>query len=894
MYLGLGLQLGGSTVAGEPPIITATTSPSLDDPVLETDTPADVYNAGTYESTAGTISSAVATYLVNGSSEADSYDLQEGDTLRVSVLVTDSIGNTRTFSTATRTVEAEGVVEIPATNLVGHWDGANVTTSGWEDLAGSNDFALAGSGAVLDTTPTGKPCLSLSSVGNYRVASPSGLPTGAAERTLYAVVSFDPSPGKSFAAGFGYGRGAKNEMFIIGRRDRELLINGWGNVANAGGDQWSGYAIIPGQWIVLSARLATGGAYVLYVNGVEIASGTHTFATTATDLLLGGLSGSTDNSTPMKAAKLAIYSAEHDTSTHASVVSTLTTAYITGQSTDTLAATNPLVFDAVTTDDTFYMPEWFTGGVGAMSCEVASLPTGASENRLEVEVTSALVDGTATVTYTDILANEVIVDLDISNSIPRPVANNDTFTVTEGVPAVLDVLANDEEWEEGDTLTIVSVSGATGTATIGETQTFIDYTGTGISSDSFTYVIEDQFGRQSTASVSLTVAAQSTLSINGVTGGFLDFTADDADTLQLTITEAPIPGYVGTGPLLAASSRGSGPQVAYPGFMTADPDWTPGADLTLHRSLYEHIGTLVGSNEGWTSVASSDGDTAVAGADATTPQWQGDVTDDNGTLVDDTVTGTVIDGGVDLPISPVKANGARLTLNTVAASAATEFFGVAEYYLDTAPTGNQSLFCVSVANSTEPHYLWLVTNSGGNIVFRAGSDDGGGNNYDCTATINTLGAVLGDTVQVLYGLRDDGDGSGAWIVSARKGSVGSWSAWQTANVDIPSGMNAYPFDTDPLYLFWHGSSQDFAYPLRRFALWTGQYQDPTASATRNNFFASSDGASLNGSVSWDVGAYGQPAVETAGQNATALNAKTNPGTGGNYDTITATSITDYP
>lgn len=104
MGLQLGIRIGGSVVAGEPPIITASVNPTLDDPVRDDQTPADVFNAGSYESTAGTIASAVPTYLVNGSSEASSYDLQEGDTLRVTVLVTDSESNTRTFSTQTRTV----------------------------------------------------------------------------------------------------------------------------------------------------------------------------------------------------------------------------------------------------------------------------------------------------------------------------------------------------------------------------------------------------------------------------------------------------------------------------------------------------------------------------------------------------------------------------------------------------------------------------------------------------------------------------------------------------------------------------------------------------------------------------------------------------------------------
>lgn len=89
--------------AGGEIIITATQDPVLA-ALTDAQTPADGYTAGTYASTAGTISSAVETYFVNGSPEASAFDLTAGDDVRVSVLVTDSVGNTRTFSTAIVTV----------------------------------------------------------------------------------------------------------------------------------------------------------------------------------------------------------------------------------------------------------------------------------------------------------------------------------------------------------------------------------------------------------------------------------------------------------------------------------------------------------------------------------------------------------------------------------------------------------------------------------------------------------------------------------------------------------------------------------------------------------------------------------------------------------------------
>lgn len=107
----LSLGIGLSNRSGVPPIITATVAPTLG-ALTDSDTPADGYTAGTYASTEGTISSAVPTYNVNGSPEAGTYDLQPGDVVSVQVLVTDSVGNTRTFSTNTSAVPGNGAFSL--------------------------------------------------------------------------------------------------------------------------------------------------------------------------------------------------------------------------------------------------------------------------------------------------------------------------------------------------------------------------------------------------------------------------------------------------------------------------------------------------------------------------------------------------------------------------------------------------------------------------------------------------------------------------------------------------------------------------------------------------------------------------------------------------------------
>lgn len=105
MRIGLGLGLSSQTGTV---IITATVSPTMG-ALTDLQTPADGYVAGTYASTEGTISSAVPTYYVNGAVELGTYDLQGGEAVYARVLVTDSVGNTATFTTNISTVPGGSV-----------------------------------------------------------------------------------------------------------------------------------------------------------------------------------------------------------------------------------------------------------------------------------------------------------------------------------------------------------------------------------------------------------------------------------------------------------------------------------------------------------------------------------------------------------------------------------------------------------------------------------------------------------------------------------------------------------------------------------------------------------------------------------------------------------------
>ncbi len=100
------------------PAITASLLPSLS-ALTQGQTPNDGYGAGVYASSAGTITSIVASYLVNGVPEVASYSLSAGDMVQILVIVSDNAANSRQFTTATVTVAGTSA-SINITALRGH------------------------------------------------------------------------------------------------------------------------------------------------------------------------------------------------------------------------------------------------------------------------------------------------------------------------------------------------------------------------------------------------------------------------------------------------------------------------------------------------------------------------------------------------------------------------------------------------------------------------------------------------------------------------------------------------------------------------------------------------------------------------------------------------------
>lgn len=100
------------------------------------------------------------------------------------------------------------------------------------------------------------------------------------------------------------------------------------------------------------------------------------------------------------------------------------------------------------------------------------------------------------------------VDITITGGNDGPTANADTASVNEDGSVTISVLANDTDPDNGDTLSLQSVSTAQhGTVAISGNDVVYTPTANYAGNDSFTYVVTDDFGATSTATVSVTVNA---------------------------------------------------------------------------------------------------------------------------------------------------------------------------------------------------------------------------------------------------------------------------------------------------------------------------------------------------------------------------------------------------
>ncbi len=119
----------------------------------------------------------------------------------------------------------------------------------------------------------------------------------------------------------------------------------------------------------------------------------------------------------------------------------------------------------------------------------------------------------------------------------EPVANDDGLTISRNSSGVIiDVLANDSDEDQGDTLVIESTTAASNGTVVnnGDVLTYIPNTGF-IGTDTFTYTISDGEGGSDTATVTITIeniapiAADDTATTFGTTPVNLSLLANDSD-----------------------------------------------------------------------------------------------------------------------------------------------------------------------------------------------------------------------------------------------------------------------------------------------------------------------------------------------------------------------------
>ena len=151
-----------------------------------------------------------------------------------------------------------------------------------------------------------------------------------------------------------------------------------------------------------------------------------------------------------------------------------------------------------------------------------------------------------------------------------PVASNDTFTVTENVPAALSVLANDSD-PAGDALALQSFTQpAHGTAAAtGTNQVLYTPAAHYVGADAFSYVLVDAYGATATGTVSLTLVTQPPLAagdaatlaegVPALVSPLANDSDPDGDTLTLQSFTQPAHGTAaaaGTNQVLVTPATG--------------------------------------------------------------------------------------------------------------------------------------------------------------------------------------------------------------------------------------------------------------------------------------------------------------------------------------------------
>ncbi len=235
---------------------------------------------------------------------------------------------------------ADLVVALEATDGVGETGG---DVEYWVDQSGFGNNLTPGGDPTIGTatTPSGLPAISLD--GNDKMerensANPLlGLPTGAADRTMFLVANYT---GSEKWAGASYGSAGPDQGFglIVRHPSGELVLQGYGS----GNDLISGEIGIGAGWLVQSG-VVDGGTGTLFKDGVQVGQIVNNYNTGNDRLVVGEELGGLGHVT-MDVAAVLIYNRALDSGERAQVESYLQTKYLSGgggNTAPTVAITSP-------------------------------------------------------------------------------------------------------------------------------------------------------------------------------------------------------------------------------------------------------------------------------------------------------------------------------------------------------------------------------------------------------------------------------------------------------------------------------------------------------------------------------------------------------------------------
>jgi|GEM_PF-2225366 len=201
------------------------------------------------------------------------------------------------------------------------------TVTRWEDASASN-IVLNASGdptLVSGLTPAGLPAIAFDGEEDTlrAVLGLSALPTGSADRTVFFVVDYLGTNGRS--SGVTYGTSTTNQTFglVAGGTTGNYGVQGWGGQ----NDFDSGTNGISPGWAVQSVVLSDD-VLSQYLDGDLIDTDTHTFNTTLTQLVLGAHIGGLAEG-EMNIAAVLIYDRALNAVERADVETYLTNKYLT-------------------------------------------------------------------------------------------------------------------------------------------------------------------------------------------------------------------------------------------------------------------------------------------------------------------------------------------------------------------------------------------------------------------------------------------------------------------------------------------------------------------------------------------------------------------------------------